>query len=170
MPRTVNDMAVVFVLAGTIHTAYGLNGIDVADFLIKEKRMQLRLIESCLQFINHDNQTVLRLAEVLDYLIFAHATIQCGTRLVLLVITIDDGDRCILVFFKRRFLTFLIIQCTYYIEILDGMKRFDDYLKETDLGNNSDEYEKVLKCFMDNYEKLIREKRSRRRVKKIKKN
>ena len=41
-------MAIVLIFAGTIHTADGLNGIDVADFLVKEKRMQFRLIKSCL--------------------------------------------------------------------------------------------------------------------------
>ena len=88
---------------------------------------------------------------------------------------LNEKDEEKKIIFQKLFsLTFM--DCLNYyrgnidIEILDGMKRFDDYLKETDLGNNSDEYEKVLKCFMDNYEKIIREKRSRRRVKKIKKN
>jgi len=84
----------------------------------------------------------------------------------------DEEKRII---FQKLFnLTFM--DCLNYyrgnidIEILEGMKRFDDYLNETDLGNNSDEYEKVLKCFMGNYEKIIIGKRSRKRVKKIKNN
>ena len=48
MPRTVNNVAIVLIFTGTVHTADSLNGIDVADFLIEEKRMQLRLVESCL--------------------------------------------------------------------------------------------------------------------------
>jgi hypothetical protein len=86
----------------------------------------------------------------------------------------ENDEKKRLIFQKLFGLTFL--DCLNYyrgiidIEELYGMKKFDEYLNETDLGYNSDEYEKVIKCFMYNYEKIIKGKHSRTRVKKIKNN
>ena len=55
-----------------------------------------------------------------------------------------------------------------FIEELDGMKKFDDYLNETDFGYNSDEYKKILKIFINNYEKIVMEKNPRKKKQKIK--
>ena len=39
-PRAIHDMAVFLVLiVFTVHTTDGLNGIDAADFFVKEQRM-----------------------------------------------------------------------------------------------------------------------------------
>ena len=53
-----------------------------------------------------------------------------------------------------------------FIEELDGMKKFDDYLNETDFGYNSDEYKKILKIFINNYEKIVMEKNPRKKKQK----
>ena len=55
-----------------------------------------------------------------------------------------------------------------FIEELDGMKKFDDYLNETDFGYNSDEYKKILKIFINNYEKIVMEKNPRKKKQKNK--
>jgi hypothetical protein len=55
-----------------------------------------------------------------------------------------------------------------FIEELDGMKKFEDYLNETDFGYNSDEYKKILKIFIHNYEKIIMEKNPRKKKQKNK--
>ena len=49
------------------------------------------------------------------------------------------------------------------------MKTFKDYLEKTNFGNNSEEYKKILTIFMNNFEKIIIEKHSRKRSKKDKK-
>ena len=105
-----------------VYTTDGLNSIDAADFFVEEQRMQLRLVEASLQLIDHNNQSVLCLSEVLNHLFFTHSAIQCGTRLMPLVITIDNSDRRILVFLELRFLAFLGIQVTDDIEISDGIR------------------------------------------------
>lgn len=55
-----------------------------------------------------------------------------------------------------------------FIEELDGMKKFDDYLNEIDFGYNSDEYKKILKIFINNYEKIVMEKNPRKKKQKNK--
>ena len=56
-----------------------------------------------------------------------------------------------------------------FIKELSEMKTFKDYLEKTDFGNNDEEYKEILKIFMNNFEKIIAEKHSRKRSKKDKK-
>ena len=55
------------------------------------------------------------------------------------------------------------------IKELSEMKTFNEYLEKTNFGNNSEEYKEILTIFMNNFEKIIREKHSRKRSKKDKK-
>ena len=57
-----------------------------------------------------------------------------------------------------------------FIKELSEMKTFKDYLEKTDFGNNSEEYKEILTIFMNNFEKIIIEKHSRKRSKKAKNN
>jgi hypothetical protein len=80
----------------------------------------------------------------------------------------DEKKR--LIFYKIFNLTFLDclkhFRGTIFIEELDGMKKFNEYLNETDFGYNSDEYKKILEIFINNYEKIIMEKKPRKQIKK----
>ena len=46
------------------------------------------------------------------------------------------------------------------------MKTFKDYLIKKDFGNNSKEYREILIIYMNNFEKIVMEKRSRKNNKK----
>lgn len=46
-------------------------------------------------------------------------------------------------------------------EELSRMRMLDKYCNETDFGKNSEEYKNILKIFINNYEKIIMEKKSR---------
>lgn len=77
----------------------------------------------------------------------------------------DETKR--LIFQKIFHLTF--IDClnhfrgSSFIKELEGMKNFDVYIKENNFGDNSEEYQNILKFFFDNFEKIIMEKHSRKR-------
>ena len=48
------------------------------------------------------------------------------------------------------------------IKELSGINSFNDYLNKTDFGKNSKEYKEILSIFMNNYEKIVMGKRSRK--------
>jgi hypothetical protein len=49
-----------------------------------------------------------------------------------------------------------------FIKELSEMTTFKDYLNKTDFGNNSKDYKEILIIFMNNYEKIVMEKHSRK--------
>jgi hypothetical protein len=49
-----------------------------------------------------------------------------------------------------------------FLKELSEMKSFNDYLNKTDFGNNSKDYKEILIIFMNNYEKIVMEKHSRK--------
>ena len=53
-----------------------------------------------------------------------------------------------------------------FINELSEMKTFKDYLIKKDFGNNSKEYREILIIYMNNFEKIVMEKRSRKNNKK----
>ena len=53
-----------------------------------------------------------------------------------------------------------------FINELSEMKTFKDYLTKKDFGNNSKEYREILIIYMNNFEKIVMEKRSRKNNKK----
>ena len=86
----------------------------------------------------------------------------------------NEKDETKRIYFQKLFnLTFL--ECLAHfrgsnsIEELIGMKNFNEYLNENEFGINSEEYKKILKLFIYNFEKIVMEKRSRRGKNKIKK-
>ena len=87
---------------------------------------------------------------------------------------INEENEEIRLIFKNIFdLTF--IDClkhfrgSIFIKELSEMKTFKDFLEKTDFGNNSEEYKEILTIFINNFEKIIIEKHSRKRSKKAKK-
>ena len=50
-------------------------------------------------------------------------------------------------------------------EELSGMKKFDEYCSSTKFGNNSEEYIKILRIFIENYEHIIKDKKERNKRK-----
>ena len=48
------------------------------------------------------------------------------------------------------------------IKELSGINSFNDYLNKTDFGKNSKEYKEILSIFMNNYEKIVMGKHSRK--------
>ena len=87
---------------------------------------------------------------------------------------INEENEEIRLIFKNIFnLTF--IDClkhfrgSIFIKELSEMKTFKDYLEKTNFGNYSEEYKEILIIFMNNFEKIIIEKHSRKRSKKDKK-
>ena len=86
----------------------------------------------------------------------------------------NEKDETKRIYFQKLFnLTFL--ECLAHfrgsnsIEELIGMKNFNEYLNENEFGINSEEYKKILKLFIYNFERIVMEKRSRRGKNKIKK-
>ena len=49
-----------------------------------------------------------------------------------------------------------------FIKELSGINSFNDYLNKTDFGKNSKEYKEILSIFMNNYEKIVMGKHSRK--------
>ena len=79
---------------------------------------------------------------------------------------LNDKDEKKRIIFQKIFkLTFL--DCLKYfrgsiiLEELSGMKTFYKYCNETNFGNNSEEYKNILKLFINNYEKIILDKKAR---------
>ena len=64
--------------------------------------------------------------------------------------------------FKLTFLDCLkYFRGSIFLEELSGMNTFYNYCNETNFGNNSKEYEDILKLFINNYEKIVIDKRPR---------
>ena len=64
--------------------------------------------------------------------------------------------------FKLTFLDCLkCFRGSIFLEELSGMNTFYNYCNETNFGNNSKEYEDILKLFINNYEKIVIDKRPR---------
>ena len=64
--------------------------------------------------------------------------------------------------FKLTFLDCLkCFRGSIFLEELSGMNTFYNYCNETNFGNNSKEYEDILKLFINNYEKIILDKKAR---------
>ena len=79
---------------------------------------------------------------------------------------LNDKDETKRKIFEKIFkLTFLDclkhFRGNIFLEELSGMKTFYNYCNETDFGNNSKEYEEILKLFINNYEKIVIDKKSR---------
>ena len=53
-----------------------------------------------------------------------------------------------------------------FINELSEMNTFQDYLIKTNFGNNSKEYKEILIIYMNNFEKIVRDKHSRKNNKK----
>ena len=119
-PRAIYHMTFSLVLAGAVHAADGLYGIDVFYLLVEEERVQLRLVKACLQFVHHDDKSVLDILEVINSLSFRNITIYRRTRLVLLTIAIYHHDGSIGVLGIPWLCTFLGIQFADNSRILYG--------------------------------------------------
>ena len=64
--------------------------------------------------------------------------------------------------FKLTFLDCLkYFRGSIFLEELSGMNTLYNYCNETNFGNNSKEYEDILKLFINNYEKIVIDKRPR---------
>ena len=78
----------------------------------------------------------------------------------------DDTKR--LIFQKIFNLTFMDclnhFRGSYSKKELSGMNTFDEYCSKTKFGNNSEEYKKILKIFIDNYENIVMDKKARSEI------
>ena len=83
---------------------------------------------------------------------------------------LNEQDEEKRLFFQKIFnLSFLDVLKHFrgyiFIKELSGMITFQDYLNKNDFGKNSIEYKKILITFMNNYEKIVLEKYSRKKKK-----
>ena len=93
--RKVNYVAFLLVFGRAVYSRNSLNGIDVADFLVEEKGVQLRFVEAGLQFVNDNDKAVLCGFEIVDNLILGHTVVHRRALLVFLGVGIYDSDRSI---------------------------------------------------------------------------
>ena len=84
----------------------------------------------------------------------------------------DENDESKRIIFEKIFnLSFL--ECLEYFrgtnfrEELLGMNTFDKYCEEKIFGNNAHEYKNILQIFIDNFEKIVIDKKSRNKKKKM---
>ena len=69
-------MAFFFVFCSAVYTRYGLDGIDAANFLIKEKRMELRLVKTSLELVYDNDNSILCRLEIFNNPILCYIVIH----------------------------------------------------------------------------------------------
>ena len=139
-------MALRLVFAGAVHSADGLYGIDVPDFLVQEQRVQLRLVKTRLQLIDHDNQSVLLLSEIANHLLFRQSIVERCTGRLSLAVAIHDGYGCIGIFGILRLSAFLCIYLFDDVQIGDGVGygRYRQHCLSLSLDFQIDKVEQTL--------------------------
>ena len=96
----------------------------------------------------------------------------CSHNKELIKDLLDENDEPKRIIFEKIFnLSFL--ECLEYFrgsnfrEELLGMNTFDKYCEEKIFGNNAHEYKNILQIFIDNFEKIVINKKSRNKKKKM---